>query len=145
MVASSVIAVLAQRLVRTICPRCKTRYQPSEAVIKDSMLPPEMVAQAEFSRGKGCPYCGRTGYRGRIGIYELMVINSRLREMMFKSASTKDIRIEAIKSGMSTLYADGMLKVIRGITTFEEVYRVAKQTEQEALSLNHLVEDLDSL
>ncbi len=145
MVASSVIAVLAQRLVRTLCPRCKVRYQPTESVIADSQLPPEMVAQAEFARGKGCPYCGRSGYRGRIGIYELMVINSRLREMMFKGADTKTIRVEAIKSGMSTLYADGMLKVTRGITTFEEVYRVAKQTEQEALALNHLVEDLDSL
>ncbi|OYP32171.1 GspE/PulE family protein [Rhodopirellula sp. MGV] len=145
MVASSVIAVLAQRLVRTLCPRCKVRYQPSESVIADSMLPPEMIAQAEFARGKGCPYCGRSGYRGRIGIYELMVINSKLREMMFKGADTKTIRVEAIKNGMSTLYADGMLKVTRGITTFEEVYRVAKQTEQEGLALNHLVEDLDSL
>jgi type IV pilus assembly protein PilB len=145
MVASSVIAILAQRLVRTICPRCKVRYQPSEAVLEESMLPPEMIAQAEFTKGKGCPYCGRTGYRGRIGIYELMVINGKLREMMFKGANTNELRVEAIKSGMSTLYADGMLKVIRGITTFEEVYRVAKQTEQEALALNHLVEDLDSL
>ncbi|KAA5540700.1 type II/IV secretion system protein [Roseiconus nitratireducens] len=145
MVASSVIAVLAQRLVRTICPRCKVRYQPPESVIADAKLPPEMVAQAEFSRGKGCPYCGRSGYRGRIGIYELMVINGKLREMMFRSANTNEIRTEAINSGMSTLYADGMLKVIRGITTFEEVYRVAKQTEQEELALDHLVKDLDSL
>ena len=145
MVASSVIAILAQRLVRTICPRCKVRYQPTDAVIEDSMLPPEMVAQGEFSRGKGCPYCGRTGYRGRIGIYELMVVNGKLREMMFRGADTKELRIEAINSGMSTLYADGMLKVIRGITTFEEVYRVAKQTEQEPLALSHLVADLDSL
>ncbi len=145
MVASSVIAILAQRLVRTICPRCKVRYQPTEAVIADSMLPPDMVAQGEFSRGKGCPYCGRTGYRGRIGIYELMVVNGKLREMMFRGADTKELRIEAINSGMSTLYADGMLKVIRGITTFEEVYRVAKQTEQEPLALSHLVADLDSL
>ncbi|MBL6723890.1 MAG: type II/IV secretion system protein [Rubripirellula sp.] len=76
MVASSVIAVLAQRLVRTICPRCKVRYKPPESVITESQLPPEMLKQAEFARGKGCPYCGRTGYRGRIGIYELMIINS---------------------------------------------------------------------
>ncbi len=104
-----------------------------------------MIKQAEFCRGKGCPYCGRTGYRGRIGIYELMVINNRLRELMFKGTTTNEIRVEAIKNGMSTLYADGMLKVIRGITTFEEVYRVAKKTEQEGLSLSHIVGDLDSL
>ncbi len=145
MVASSVIAVLAQRLVRTICPRCKVRYKPSESVIRESQLPPEMLNQAEFCRGKGCPYCGRSGYRGRIGIYELMIINNKMRELMFRGASTKEIRIEAINNGMSTLYSDGMLKVIRGMTTFEEVHRVAKQTEQEGIALQHLVDDLDSL
>ena len=145
MVASSVIAVLAQRLVRTICPRCKVRYTPPESAVIESGLPPEMVKQAEFSRGKGCAYCGRTGYRGRIGIYELMMVNNRLRELMFKGTTTQAIREEAISNGMSTLYADGMLKVIRGITTFEEVYRVAKKTEQETLAFNHIVSDLDSL
>lgn len=145
MVASSVIAVLAQRLVRTICPRCKVRYQPPQSVIEDSEIPPEMLAQAEFSKGKGCTYCGRTGYRGRIGIYELMLINNKLRELMFKGTTTKTIREEAIKNGMSTLYADGMLKVIRGITTFDEVYRVAKKTEQEALALSHIAKELSSL
>ena len=105
-----------------------------------------MVKQAEFARGKGCAYCGRTGYRGRIGIYELMLINSKLREKMFKGGTTtKEIRMEAIRNGMSTLYTDGMLKVIRGITTFEEVYRVAKRTEQEELAFHHIVKDLDSL
>jgi type IV pilus assembly protein PilB len=145
MVASSVIAVLAQRLVRTICPRCKTKYKPPESVIADSMLPPEMIQQAEFSRGKGCTYCGRTGYRGRIGIYELMMVNSKLRELMFKGTTTAMVRKEAINNGMSTLYADGMLKVIRGITTFDEVNRVAKRTEQEDVALNYIVEDLASL
>jgi type IV pilus assembly protein PilB len=145
MVASSVIAVLAQRLVRTICPRCKVRYKPPKSVIIDSGLPPEMIAQAEFARGKGCTYCGRSGYRGRIGIYELMLINNRQRELMFKNAATDVIRVEAIKNGMSTLYADGMLKVIRGITSFDEVYRVAKKTEQEDLAMNHLVKELSSL
>ena len=145
MVASSVIAVLAQRLVRTICPRCKVRYTPPESAVEESGLPPEMVKQAEFSRGKGCAYCGRTGYRGRIGIYELMLVNNKLRELMFKGTTTQRIREEAISNGMSTLYTDGMLKVIRGITTFEEVYRVAKKTEQEKLAFQHIVADLDSL
>ena len=145
MVASSVIAVLAQRLVRTICPRCKVKYKPPESVIVDSGLPPEMIAQAEFARGKGCAYCGRSGYRGRIGIYELMLVNSKLREKMFKGTTTAEVRDAAIKAGMSTLYTDGMLKVIRGITTFDEVYRVAKKTEQEELAFSHVVRDLDSL
>lgn len=145
MVASSVIAVLAQRLVRTICPRCKIRYNPPESVIADAQLPPEMVKQAEFCRGKGCTYCGRSGYRGRIGIYELMLINGRMRELMFKGASTNEVRKNAIKNGMSTLYTDGMLKVIRGVTTFDEVYRVAKQTEQEEMAFENMIGDLDSL
>ncbi|WP_146412775.1 MULTISPECIES: GspE/PulE family protein [Crateriforma] len=145
MVASSVIAVLAQRLVRTICPRCKTRWTPPESLIADSGLPPEMVKQAEFAKGKGCTYCGKSGYRGRVGIYELMLINNKLREMMFKGSATNEIRELAIENGMSTLYADGMLKVIRGITSFEEVYRVAKRTEQEQLAMSHIVKDLDSL
>src|SRR6056297_117940 len=145
MVASSVIAVLAQRLVRTICPRCKVKFQPPESVIVDSGLPPEMIKQAEFCKGKGCTYCGRSGFRGRLGIYELMLVNNKLRELMFKGTTTEVIRTEAINNGMSTLYADGMLKVTRGITTFEEVYRVAKQTEQEEQAFSHLVKDLDSL
>lgn len=141
MVASSVIAILGQRLVRTICPRCKQRYQPPESVLADSGLPPELIRQAEFARGKGCTYCQRSGYRGRIGIYELMLINSRIREMMFKNASTRDLREAAIKGGMTTLYVDGMRKVCRGITTFEEVYRVAKRTEQEAEAFQHVLKE----
>lgn len=142
MVASSVIAILAQRLVRTICPRCKQRYQPPESVIIDSGIPPELVKQAEFAKGKGCTFCQKSGYRGRIGIYELMLINSRIREMMFKNASTRDLRSAAIKSGMSTLYVDGMRKVCRGITTFDEVYRVAKRTEQEHEAFAHILKEV---
>ncbi len=141
MVASSVIAILAQRLVRTICPRCKQRYQPPESVILDSGIPPELVKQAEFAKGKGCTYCQRSGYRGRIGIYELMLINNRIREMIFKNASTRDLRAAAITGGMTTLYVDGMRKVCRGITSFEEVYRVAKKTEQEQEAFAHVVKE----
>jgi len=141
MVASSVIAILAQRLVRTICPRCKIRYTPPESVILDSGIPPEMVRQAEFCKGKGCTYCQRSGYRGRLGIYELMLINSKIRDMMFKNVAGKELRIAAIKHGMTTLYTDGMRKVCRGITTFEEVYRVAKRTEQEDLSFQTVLKE----
>lgn len=141
MVASSVIAILAQRLVRTICPRCKQRYQPPESVILDSGIPPELVKQAEFAKGKGCTFCQRSGYRGRIGIYELMLINNRIREMIFKNASTRDLRAAAITGGMTTLYVDGMRKVCRGITSFEEVYRVAKKTEQEQEAFAHVIKE----
>ncbi|QDS93397.1 Type II/IV secretion system protein [Roseimaritima multifibrata] len=143
LVASSVIAVLAQRLVRTICPRCKQSYKPPQSVIDDAGLPPELVAHAEFAKGKGCSYCQRSGYRGRLGIYELMMVTSGIREMMFKAAPTQEIREKAIEQGMTTLYADGMRKVLRGITTFDEVYRVAKRTEQDHLAMRHLIEELN--
>ena len=135
LVASSVVAVLGQRLVRTICKRCKTAAKPSEAALKEAGIPPEVAAVAEFARGKGCGYCQKKGYRGRMGIYELMVVSSRIREMMFQNRSTVDITEQAIKEGMTTLYCDGIRKVLSGYTTLEEVYRVAKTTEQDQLAL----------
>ncbi|MEL6896421.1 MAG: GspE/PulE family protein, partial [Planctomycetota bacterium] len=141
LVASSVIAILAQRLVRTICPRCKARWTPPPEVIADAELPEELVKTAEFCKGRGCSYCQRSGYRGRLGIYELMLISSKIRELMFKGGDTSDLRSAAIKNGMTTLYADGMRKVLRGITTFDEVYRVAKRNEQDSMALQNLLKD----
>jgi type IV pilus assembly protein PilB len=141
MVASSVIAVLAQRLVRKICTRCKTNYIPTESVLEDAGIPADMAKHGKFSKGKGCPYCQKKGYRGRIGIYELMVVNGRLREMMFRGVSSADLRIEAIKQGMTTLYCDGIRKVMNGITTLDEVYRTAKRTEQEDMAMQTLIRE----
>ena len=133
LVASSVIAVLAQRLVRVICARCKAPYAPPESVLLDAGIHPNVLKTASFSKGKGCNYCQRKGFRGRIGIYELMMVSPRIREMMFNSSPTQDIRKLAIKEGMTTLYRDGLDKVIRGVTVMEEVYRVAKRTEQDEI------------
>lgn len=137
LVATSVTAILAQRLVRTICQKCKRRYQPTEAEIQSAGIPPEMAANAEFAKGKGCGACNKKGYRGRLGIYELMMVTSAIRELIFKNASTPELRTTAIKQGMSTLYMDGIDKVMKGITTFDEVYRVAKKTEQDDLTMLH--------
>jgi type IV pilus assembly protein PilB len=82
-------------------------------------------------RGKGCNSCQKTGFRGRIGIYELLLVDSKVREMIFKNHSTQSIRTYAIQRGMTTLFRDGVKKVVNGVTTFEEVYRVAKRTEQD--------------
>ncbi len=131
LVASSVVAILAQRLVRTICPKCRAKHQPSEEVIKEVGLTPEQVAEANFVKGKGCSSCQKTGYRGRIGIYELMLVDSGIRRMIFDNTSTQIIRAYAIEHGMTTLFGDGVKKVMEGITTFEEVYRVAKKTQQD--------------
>jgi type IV pilus assembly protein PilB len=141
LVASSVNGVLAQRLVRTICKRCKQKTTLPASVLADAGIPPEVAAVAEFSKGKGCAYCGKSGYRGRIGIYELMVVNSKLREMMFKAKSSIELRDSAIREGMTTLYCDGIRKVLRGITTLEEVYRVAKKTEIEDIALSQVYEE----
>jgi type IV pilus assembly protein PilB len=142
MVASSVVAVLAQRLVRKICTRCKYNVTLSDPVLEEAGLPHSVLPYSKFSKGKGCPYCQKKGYRGRIGIYELMLINGRIREMMFGSKSSAELRTESIKSGMTTLYCDGLRKVITGITTLDEVYRSAKKTEQEYIAIEQVVKEV---
>jgi type IV pilus assembly protein PilB len=133
LVASSVIAVLAQRLVRIICPKCKHAIQLPESVIADAGIPPKLAAKATFMKGKGCANCNKKGYRGRQGIFELMMVNSKVRELIFKNVSSVEIRRAAISLGMSTLYVDGITKVMKGMTTLEEVYRNAKRTEQDVI------------
>ena len=131
LVASSVVAILAQRLVRTICPKCRGRFTPSKEMLIDAGVTKKMLEGATFMKGKGCNSCNKTGYRGRIGIYELMLVNSEIRRMIFDNEPTQVIRETAMANGMTSLYQDGILKVLQGITTFEEVYRVAKKTEQD--------------
>jgi type IV pilus assembly protein PilB len=80
-------------------------------------------------KGRGCSNCGNSGYRGRLGIFELMMMTAKLRELAFQGANTQDIRKEAVKGGMTTLYDDGIRKVLEGITTIDEVFRVAKRVE----------------
>ena len=131
LVASSVIAVLAQRLVRVICNRCKKPWKPSEAVLEQAGITPEMAQNAEFSRGVGCNYCNKSGYRGRLAIFEIMRVTSGIRELIFHNKSSVEIREKAIAEGMNTLYQDGLGKVLRGITSLEEVFRIAKKTQQD--------------
>ncbi|HID78750.1 MAG TPA: type II/IV secretion system protein [Planctomycetaceae bacterium] len=126
LVASSVIAIMAQRLVRVICRKCKEPYKPTEAALEAAGITPEVAKSATFYRGKGCPRCNRTGYHGRTALFELMLMSPKLRELTFNEAPTGEIRRVAINEGMHTLYADGIEKVLRGVTTLEEVYRVAR-------------------
>jgi type IV pilus assembly protein PilB len=134
LVASSVIAVLAQRLVRLVCPKCKQQIQLPETVIRDAGIPLKLAATAHFTKGKGCSNCNKGGYRGRQGIFELMLVNSKVREMIFKNQSAVEIRKLAINQGMKTLYVDGIRKVLKGVTTLEEVYREAKRSEQDIIA-----------
>jgi type IV pilus assembly protein PilB len=129
LVASSVVAVLAQRLVRVNCSKCKQPYTPTDAQLEAAGVTPDMAANATFMRGKGCNNCGKGGYRGRLGIFEMMMMTTKIRELTFANAPTQQIRKAAISQGMSPLYFDGIRKAMRGITTLEEVFRVAKRVE----------------
>ena len=131
LVASSVVAIMAQRLVRVVCQKCKQPFTPSEATLQAAGVTPEMLAKASFSRGKGCNHCKGNGYRGRLGIYELMLMSSKVRELTFSEAPTEQIRRAAQSEGMRTLYWDGIEKALKGITTLEEVFRAAKRAESD--------------
>jgi type IV pilus assembly protein PilB len=134
LVASSVIAVLAQRLVRLVCQKCKQQIQLPESVLRDAGIPLKVAAKASFVKGKGCSNCNKGGYRGRQGIFELMLVNSSIREMIFGNVSSVEIRRQAITNGMKTLYVDGIRKVVKGVTTLEEVCREAKRSEQDVIA-----------
>ena len=130
LVASSVIAVLAQRLVRVNCPKCKQPFQPLDTQLESAGVTPEMLKGATFMKGRGCAHCQKSGYKGRLGIFELMVMNNKIRELAFQGAPTQDIRRAACGQGMKVMFDDGVQKVLRGITTFDEVFRVSKRAEQ---------------
>jgi type IV pilus assembly protein PilB len=129
LVSSSVIGIMAQRLVRTVCAKCKQPYVPSEIELREGGITPEMAAKATFMKGKGCSSCNKSGYRGRQAVFELMVMTPTVRELTFKQVSTGEIRRAARKEGMSLLYEDGIRKVLKGMTTIEEVMRVARNVE----------------
>src|SRR5215469_6831027 len=126
LVASSVLAIMAQRLVRKVCPKCRVKYDPPAHLLNGLGLRPEIVKKANFVKGKGCSNCNKTGYRGRMGIYELMIMTSSVREMAFKGESTQNVRKMARKQGKHTLFEDGMIKALKGVTTLEEILRITQ-------------------
>ncbi len=128
LVASSVIGVLAQRLVRLICDKCKQEYVPTAAVIKRSKLLYQ-AGKTKVFRGEGCEFCNKTGYKGRSCITELLQLNERIKELIVLKSPTSTIKNEAIKNGMRTLRQDGLGKVLRGLTTLEDVIRVSQDDE----------------
>jgi type IV pilus assembly protein PilB len=138
LVASSVIGILAQRLVRVVCPKCKRMYTPKQSILDDAGIPARLSKDVQFAKGAGCSHCSKGGYRGRLGIYEMMPMTSKIRELIFKNASSVELRKLAIQQGMKTLYVDGIRKVLRGLTTLEEVYRNAKRSEQDDLAMEGL-------
>jgi type IV pilus assembly protein PilB len=122
LIASSVIAIMAQRLVRINCPKCKEPYHPSAPELKAAGITPEQAAKATFMKGRGCNHCRQTGYRGRQGIFELMRMTSVIRELTFAQAPAQEIRRKARSvGGLRNLLEDGVLKATKGMTTLDEV------------------------
>lgn len=129
LISSSLGCLIAQRLVRLICPKCKIELKPKKEVlaqIKDIKLP---ESQMKFYEGKGCEYCRFTGYRGRTGIYEILIVSELIRELILSRASSQQIKHKAISQGMRTLRQDGLDKVFKGLTSFAEVLRVTQIEE----------------
>ena len=124
LISSSVIGVLAQRLARTICAHCKEAYTPPVEALQRLGLKPEQGEEIVFYRGRGCDRCKGAGYKGRVGIYELMPMSEPIRELVLKGASSAQLRDQAIVEGMKTLADDGILKVLEGVTTIDELLRV---------------------
>jgi len=124
LVSTSLSGVMAQRLVRKVCPDCAAPYEPDEQQIRQLNITPEIADTANFRKGKGCPSCHGTGYRGRMGIFELLVIDDDLRMMIHGGVSVARIREKARIAGMRTLREDGVRKVIAGLTTIEEVVSI---------------------
>ena len=122
LVASSVMAVMAQRLVRVVCAKCVEEYRPDVTELKEFDLSEDQLASAVFRRGKGCNHCSHTGYRGRKAVFELMMMNSTIREMTFRSEPAQNIRRQARLFGMKTLAEDAVDKALQGITTLAEAY-----------------------
>ncbi len=126
LVSSSVIAILAQRLVRLVCQGCVERYRPSEGELADLGIDARALPPEGLARGRGCDACMKTGYRGRTGIYELMLVDGGVRELVMKNADAGAIRSHAVSKGMATLRDDGLQKLLAGETTAEEVLRVTQ-------------------
>lgn len=121
MIASSVVLILAQRLMRRLCKNCKEEYKPSIAELKSLGISPEEASKHKFYRKKGCPKCNNTGYKGRVAIFEVMYVTESIRKIIIERGSAIDIKNVARKEGMRTLRESAVLKFMQGITSFEEV------------------------
>jgi general secretion pathway protein E len=126
LVSSSVVAIIAQRLVRCICPHCREAHTPTpEELAKLGFK--TGTSRPTFYRAVGCAECRRTGYHGRTGIYEILLIDDEIRQMILSKVDSGRIKNRAIEKGMRTLRDDGARKVVSGVTTMEEILRVTQE------------------
>ena len=125
---AAISAVIAQRLARKLCSHCCEMYTPSADELLKARVSPDVAAAADgmaFYRKRGCPRCGQTGYKGRIGIFQLLEMSESLEQLAAKKAAREDIERQAIEEGMRTLWDDGLTKVASGLTSIEELARVS--------------------
>ncbi len=125
LIASSIVIVIAQRLVRILCPKCKEKYSPPEELIKRLGIAPDQASKITFYQAKGCDECGSTGYKGRMPIFEVMKMTDAIAKLTMERADTSQIRKQAIADGMTLLVQDGVRRITEGLTTIEEVLAVA--------------------
>ncbi|PKN38910.1 MAG: type II secretion system protein GspE [Deltaproteobacteria bacterium HGW-Deltaproteobacteria-2] len=126
LVTSSIIAIIAQRLVRVLCPHCKEVYMPDEETLANLGLDRSVLQKNTFYRKNGCNLCMQTGFRGRTAIFEIMIVDDEIKKLVLKTSDANQINELALKQGMITLQKDGIDKVLNGITTTEEVLRVTR-------------------
>jgi general secretion pathway protein E len=130
LVSSSLLMVVAQRLVRRLCTECKEPYTPSAAELKDvGLLATDL--KGPVYRGKGCSSCINTGYSGRMGIYEMLFVRDNVRQLVMASTDAGTIKKAALSNGMRTLRVDGLGKALEGHTSFDEVLRVTQEETQD--------------
>jgi len=127
LISSSVIAVVAQRLARILCSSCKACYLPESIALSRIGITEDQTKKGNICKSKGCKECLNTGYKGRIGLFEIMVLSDKLKNLILKTFDSNLIKSAALKTGMVSLRHDGVLKVLAGMTTIEEVLRVTKQ------------------
>ena len=130
LVASSVLLVVAQRLLRAVCRNCKQEEAVSEETLLQLGIKSDDTGNIKFYKGRGCDACSNTGYKGRVAIYEMMPMTKGIKELILNGATTAELKMEAVKSGMDTLRVSGLKKVVQGISTLEEVLRVTVGEEE---------------
>jgi type IV pilus assembly protein PilB len=124
LVSASVLLILAQRLSRKVCQKCKVEEDVPESVLLDLGFSKDEINTFKCYKGKGCSACSGTGYKGRIALYEVMPVREEVKELILKGASTSEIKRTAVKLGMKTLRMSGLTKIKEGLTSIEEVLRV---------------------
>jgi type IV pilus assembly protein PilB len=132
LLASSITAIVAQRICRRICLSCKEEYAAAPEIATDiknvlgKLFGGDKASSVKLFRGKGCPECSNTGYLGRIGIFEVLPVTEKIARLILERAPASEIEKQAVEEGMITMKQDGYLKAVEGISTIEEVLRVAQ-------------------